>query len=70
MSLVVGSVLNLINQGAVLWGDAELNVTQMLLTYLVPYCVSTFSGVRTRRRLLKNVDALCHELTKVKQAKD
>ena len=23
MSLVVGSVLNLINQGAALWGDAE-----------------------------------------------
>ena len=68
MSLVVGSVLNLINQGAALWGDAELNVTQMLLTYLVPYCVSTFSGVRTRRRLPNNVDDLCHEVTKEKQA--
>ncbi len=67
MSLIVGSVLNLINQGAVLWGNAEVNLTQLLLTYLVPYCVSTFSGVRTRRRLLSNVDELCDKVHEGKQ---
>lgn len=66
-SIIVGSVLNLINQGAVLWGDAQLNLTQLLLTYLVPYCVSTFSGVKTQRRLLKNVDDLCNEIHSNKQ---
>lgn len=66
-SVIVGSVLNIINQGAVLWGDAQLNVTQLLLTYLVPYCVSTFSGVKTRRRLLRNVDDLCDKVHGSKQ---
>lgn len=43
-SLVVGSILNLINQGNVLFGDATLVWGSLLLTYLVPYCVSTYSG--------------------------
>lgn len=67
-SIIVGSVLNLINQGAVLWGDAQLNVTQLLLTYLVPYCVSTFSGVKTQRRLLKRVGSVSNEVENQKQS--
>lgn len=43
-ALVVGSVLNLINQGHVLFSDASLVWWSLLLTYMVPYCVSTFSG--------------------------
>ena len=66
-SLVVGSILNLINQGAVLWGDAQLNITQLFLTYCVPYFVSTFSGVKTSHRLLGNVDEICDEKHQVKQ---
>lgn len=43
-ALLIGSVLNLINQGQVIWGDAEIVWGSLLLTYLVPYCVSTYSG--------------------------
>ncbi len=43
-SLVVGSILNLINQGQVIWGDADIVWGSLLLTYLVPYFVSTYSG--------------------------
>lgn len=43
-TIVVGSLLNLINQGQVIWGDTELVWTTFILTYLVPYCVSTYSG--------------------------
>lgn len=48
-ALVVGTVLNLINQGDVLWGDAELSVLHFLLNYLVPLGVSGFSFMQARR---------------------
>lgn len=43
ISFVVGSILNLINQGEVLWGAAELSIVHVLLNYLVPFAVSIFS---------------------------
>ena len=47
--LVVGAILNAINQGpAVLAGQAP-NLVQMLLTCCVPYCVSTYSSVMALR---------------------
>jgi len=47
-SLIVGTILNLINQGDALVGGAALNVTKLLLTYVVPYCVSTYGAVSYR----------------------
>jgi hypothetical protein len=52
VSLVVGTVLNLINHFDLLLG-APLTVTmgvQMGLTYVVPYCVSTHGQIWGRRR--------------------
>lgn len=43
-SLLIGSLLNLINQGDALLGEAPLVVGKLLLTYLVPYCVATYSA--------------------------
>jgi hypothetical protein len=40
--IIVGSVLNLINQGETLFQGAPLNVAKLLLTYVVPFCVSTY----------------------------
>lgn len=51
VSLIVGTVLNLINHFDILLG-APLTSTvglQMGLTYLVPYCVSTHGQVWGRR---------------------
>lgn len=45
VALVVGTILNLINQGDVLFGAASLNLTKLLLTYAVPYCVATYGAV-------------------------
>lgn len=45
IALVVGTVLNLVNQGgALLTGDVSL--LQLLMNYVVPYCVATYSAVR------------------------
>jgi hypothetical protein len=51
MSMVIGSVLNLINQGDALFGDAKLVPGKLLLTYLVPYCVATYSATSVTLRL-------------------
>jgi hypothetical protein len=48
VSLVVGTILNLINQGDVLFGDGRLDLVKIILTYLVPYCVATYGAVSYR----------------------
>jgi hypothetical protein len=40
--IIVGSVLNLINQSEALFQGAPLNFAKLLLTYVVPFCVSTY----------------------------
>jgi hypothetical protein len=45
VALLVGTILNLINQGDALFGAASLNLTKILLTYAVPYCVATYGAV-------------------------
>ena len=42
---VVGTILNLINQDDALVGSAPLNVSKMILTFIVPYFLSTYGAV-------------------------
>jgi hypothetical protein len=51
VALIVGTVLNLINQGDLLFGEGKLNLTKIFLTYAVPYCVATFGAVSYRVRV-------------------
>ena len=44
VAVVVGSVLNLINQGDALFEGAQLNIVKLMLTYLVPFCVATYGA--------------------------
>ena len=48
VALVVGTILNLINQGDALLGPAQTNWIKIGLTYLVPYAVSTYGAVSYR----------------------
>lgn len=49
VALVVGAVLNLINQGdAMLAGPATINWFKLVLTFVVPYLVSTYGAVSYR----------------------
>ncbi len=45
VALVVGTILNLINQGDALFGPPSINWTKLILTYFVPYAVSTYGAV-------------------------
>ncbi len=48
IALVVGILLNLVNQGeAILHGFTGLDVPRFLLNFAVPYLVATYSAVRT-----------------------
>ena len=51
VALLIGSVLNLINQGDALFSGAPINVLKALLTYAVPYCVATYGAVSYRLRI-------------------
>ena len=47
---IVGTVLNVINQGdAILWSGA-VNWWKVLLTYCVPFCVATFGAYAAFRQ--------------------
>jgi hypothetical protein len=48
VTLVVGSVLNLINQGHALLTGGPIDWTKFLLNFVVPYCVSTYGAVSYR----------------------
>jgi hypothetical protein len=43
-SVFVGSLLNLINQGDALFGTAPIDLFKLGLTYVVPFCVATYSA--------------------------
>ena len=46
ISLVVGTALNLINQGDYLLAGQGMMIGNALLNYLVPFCVACYSGAR------------------------
>ena len=48
VALVVGTVLNLINQGDALLGTSPFNWLKAILTYAVPYAVYTYGAVAHR----------------------
>ena len=55
ISLVVGTVLNLINQGEVLWGEQLISWWHLLLNYAVPFGVSSYSAARHEWRRLQRL---------------
>ena len=46
VALVVGSLLNIINQGGRLLDGLPLSWFHVALNYLVPYCVASYSAAR------------------------
>jgi hypothetical protein len=48
VALVVGTILNLINQGDALLGGQPLDFLKIALTFAVPYCVATYGAVSYR----------------------
>ena len=51
VALVVGTILNLINQGDAILTGVHPDVVKLALTYLVPYGVATYGAVSFRLSL-------------------
>jgi hypothetical protein len=51
VAFIVGTVLNVINQGDALLGMASINWLKIILTYCVPYAVCTYGAVSYQLRL-------------------
>jgi hypothetical protein len=51
VALVVGTILNLINQGDALFAGRHLDLLKLALTYAVPYAVATYGAVSFRLRV-------------------
>jgi len=49
VGVIVGTILTTVNQGDLILAGAldASSAWKILLTYLVPYCVSTYAGVST-----------------------
>jgi hypothetical protein len=48
VAILVGTILNVINQGDALFGVTPINWAKLLLTYFVPYAVSTYGAISYR----------------------
>lgn len=47
IALVVGTILNLINQGTAIMAWTGISWGHVLLNYLVPYCVASYSAAKS-----------------------
>lgn len=50
VALVVGTLLNLINQGDAFWGETHINWAKLTLIYVVPFFVSLHGAAFSRGR--------------------
>ena len=52
-AIVVGTILNLINQGDALFAGRAIDWLKVMLTYIVPYCVATYGAVAFRLEAMR-----------------
>jgi len=57
VAIVVGTILNLINQGDALFRGEHIDLLKLALTYVVPYCVATYGAVSYRLRMDATAEA-------------
>jgi hypothetical protein len=57
VALLVGTVLNLINQGDALIAGQRPDLAKLALTYIVPYIVSTYGAVSFRMHAARTTAA-------------
>jgi hypothetical protein len=50
VSAFVGTLLNLVNQGPAILGGMSPNWPGLVMNYLIPFCVSVYSGARIAMR--------------------
>lgn len=51
VSLFVGTCLNAINQGAAIWQGTGVEWSKVVLNYVVPFLVASYSAAKARKGL-------------------
>ena len=52
-SFIVGTILNLVNQGDAVLAGGHVDLAKVILTYAVPYCVATYGAVSVRATAIR-----------------
>jgi hypothetical protein len=50
VALIVGSILNVVNQWDYFWAAAPLDWLHFIANFMVPFCVSYYSGASAQKR--------------------
>lgn len=50
VSLVVGTLLNVVNQGEQVYAGGNISWCHFFLNYVVPYCVASYSAAKNEMR--------------------
>ena len=58
VAVIVGTVLNMINQGDAIAGYSTFNLFKCILTYMVPFCVATYGSVSALIAIRDKPDSL------------
>lgn len=45
-AIIVGSLLNVINQWQAITGEADIQWVKLGLTFIVPFCVASYAGAK------------------------
>jgi hypothetical protein len=61
IALVVGVILNLINQSGAIWGDTPFSIWHFVLNFMVPFCVSSYSAARNELSLAQTSGFVAEE---------
>lgn len=58
LALLIGAILNIINQGDALMGNGETRIhwPKLILTFCVPFCVSEYAANRAKMRQSESND--------------
>lgn len=51
VAIVVGTCLNIINQGTTIWHGGGADWPRFLMNYAVPFLVASYSAAKTRRSI-------------------
>ncbi|NCO47659.1 MAG: hypothetical protein GW808_12530 [Sphingomonadales bacterium] len=51
VAIVVGTCLNIINQGGTIWYDGYVDWSRFMINYAVPFLVASYSGAKARKSM-------------------
>ncbi len=51
VAIVVGTCLNIINQGGTIWYNGDVDWSRFMMNYAVPFLVASYSAAKARKSM-------------------